>query len=219
MAVSERSATAGTAAASASIAPALPTGWQAGDIVVATSAHVGGAAIGTPAGWTAGAVERLDSTVRSRLWYRKMQAGDTAPTFTSAGASSSEGHSTCIQGTNPQWDTGLGATTVAGTAHAAPSITTGANNAFVGGSWVSLTAACTFSNEDGGSMTERSDASNMAQADEIQASAGASGTKTATSSASTTTHAFTYSVIEGTAPSTWGAALSDAWCRIVAWLR
>lgn len=214
MATSHRSATAGAGVASASITPTLPTGWQPGDIVAITSGHVGGAAIGTPAGWTAGAAERLDSTVRSRLWYRKMQVGDTAPTFTSVGASTSEAHCECVQGTNPQWDTGLGATTASGTAHAAPSITTGANNAFVGGSWVSLTAACTFSNEDGGAMTERSDASNMAQADQIQASAGASGTKTATSSATTTTHAFTYSVIESTATS-WGAQLWQAWCRIV----
>lgn len=66
----------------------LPTSWVAGDVAF-LHANQGGtnAAITAPAGWTLLARVERTSTHVAHLWYRVLQAGDTAPTFAFAGAS------------------------------------------------------------------------------------------------------------------------------------
>lgn len=123
---------AGELTASGSYTPTLPAGWQPGDTVVLFSQVTvsGSANITTPAGWTkaVGDFTSASSTsAHQAVWYRVMQAGDTAPNVPEP-ASRYAWATVAVQGANgttpldvtPATDTNSG---VAYPAVRAPSIT------------------------------------------------------------------------------------------------
>lgn len=75
--------------ADATVAPALPTELQAGDLMVCYTLNTGTAAPGVPSGWTVKLDDQhANSNNRIRLLYRRYQVGDTAPSITFNGAAS-----------------------------------------------------------------------------------------------------------------------------------
>ena len=70
--------------AATSCTPGLPTGWQPGDIFICQAQNYSGTpALSISAGWTLIAVV-ADYQYRA-AWWRRAQAGDTAPTLTISG--------------------------------------------------------------------------------------------------------------------------------------
>lgn len=100
MALSWRSSSAGNNAGTtvATVTPTLPTGWAARDLVyICVSVGAVFTSPVDPAGWTCQYDTNADSTGRTILAYRQMQAGDTAPVFSWTGAGKCAWTAVCIQ--------------------------------------------------------------------------------------------------------------------------
>lgn len=65
------------------VTPSLPVGWEAGDVALLLAGTNDSNTFPTPTGWTV-LGGRVSANGSTRLYYRRLQAGDTDPTFTIA---------------------------------------------------------------------------------------------------------------------------------------
>ena len=94
----------GELTAAGSYTPSLPAGWQPGDTVFLFSQITASASANTtaPAGWTRAVADFTSAgstSAHQAVWYRVMQAGDTAPSVTEP-ASRYAWSTVAVQGAN-----------------------------------------------------------------------------------------------------------------------
>ncbi len=178
-----RSVTAATTAAAASITITKPSGTINGDVLIAAVGSQLGAAITAPAGWTQLGTEQVLGVVRAAFFYKQALGEGASYIFSSAAATFMQGAMACYSGrfTGAAPTDGVTtATSASGTSHAVTGFTTTTDRDDLVTAYLALVAACTYTAPAG--ETERDDTSNQELNDETQTTAGATGTKTATSS-------------------------------------
>jgi hypothetical protein len=184
------STTNGSSTTGTSLALSLPSGAQAGDLLVAALVHENAnpAGLSGPSGWTPMSSSTPSGTARAlRLttWYRVMQSGDTGPwSWTTTTAYERGGIMAAYRYADVPTVWASSTTNSSSVNAVAPSITTGAANALV------LVAACSAYGTTWTAptdYTERADyrtstgASNVSISlhERLRATAGATGTATA----------------------------------------
>lgn len=197
----------------ATIAVNKPTGVIAGDVMIATVAvdAQNQTAFTVPSGWTLILHSNNGTTVTVNSYWKAVAATDGASfSWSWTGATRAAASITAYSGVDssaPIDVTGVNATG-SGTAVAATSITTVSANAWVVGIFAG-DAAATVTWTPPASMNERVDIGSahttsndvsIEQTDVLQAAAGASGNKTATSSATTTWAAHLFALKPAPAP-------------------
>ncbi|MEU4589999.1 hypothetical protein [Micromonospora aurantiaca (nom. illeg.)] len=140
MAVSYVGATSGTSVTTATTFPtSFPSGWAAGDVAI-LAGHVSANSLtmSPGAGWSSvpGISNPVDQGANSRayVWYRVLEAGDSAPTITGSGAITGGWEMVVLRDTaaSPFGQVGTGST-ASGTSVALPSLTgVAAGSALVG---------------------------------------------------------------------------------------
>lgn len=136
MAIAARAVGTGASSTGGSIAPVFPTGWQPGDLALAQVNAQTSTIITAPAGWLL-----LDSQANAEVpafihhvYARFLQSGDTAPTYSAAGAAIMLGATTALSGVpvraDPNDVTPV-STQGSGTTMTAPAITPANTGAFV----------------------------------------------------------------------------------------
>lgn len=173
-------------AAAASVAIATPTGTLDNDIMLAFVGSVVGAAITAPAGWAQIETELVSGSVRVAYFWKRAASEGASHTFTSTGATNTIGkiasYSGRITSGSPFDGTFAAGPDAGGTSHTATGFTTTVDGCDLITSFGSMSVACTWTPPAG--ETERSDVNSSNISDEVQTTAGATGDKTATSSAS-----------------------------------
>lgn len=183
MAVAFRSS-ANSSGAVASLALAKPTGAVQGDVVVAAVNSVSGGTVTPPAGWTQLGTEQVDSVVRTAFFWRLVGASDPSTyTFTSALATFMDSVQGAYSGTGLFVSGNAVSKATTATTFTTSAITTQFANALIVTAFVTQLNAVTWTPPSG--MTERQDVNGLELNDVIQVSAGSTGTKAATASAST----------------------------------
>ncbi|HSE81724.1 MAG TPA: Ig-like domain-containing protein, partial [Gaiellaceae bacterium] len=189
-AVTHRAAQTASTAASTSLTVTVPAGVEANDLLVAHIARSGNAAINTPSGWTAAGGTNNGSFLRQATFYRVADGSEPASyTWTWTVTQPAAGGMSAYYGvkaSSPLDVIGTAATGNNTTTVTAPSITTGANDALVVAFFSSNTNSA-YSTATG--MSERYEAATSGGAsigsdDMSQVSAGATGNKTSTATAS-----------------------------------
>jgi len=189
-AVSHRASQTATTTGATSLVINVPAGMQANDLLITHIARTGNGAINTPSGWTAAGGTNNGVFLRQATFYRVATASEPASyTWTWSGTEAAAGGMSTYYGAKAS--SALDLVGTAGTANntttvTAPGITTTANDALVLAFFASNTNS-TFTTASG--MTERHDvgttgATSLATDDMTQVTAGATGNKTATASAS-----------------------------------
>ena len=189
MAIAFRSAATGQSSANTNLVVNVPAGVQDGDfLVLFVVADTAGAAIGLPAGWTALPSSPLNLGVQAACAYRV--ASSEPASYTVAFSGSSAGTGAVIAGyfdtVSLGLDTSGGNTFAASTTHTLTGIRSAIDNEML---------VCCFASDAGTSytppagMTERADfqpstSLTLMLCDVLQASAGASGDKSATATVS-----------------------------------
>jgi hypothetical protein len=180
-----RAVTAITVTAGGSHAVTLPTGTAIGDITTFEIFGTGGVLTAPDATYKLQGTELSNSTVRVATFCKKWVTTPPAnATFTSAAAGGTGGGAHTTQGSDLQVIPGAQAVLTTGsTSIVTGSVTTVRANCLLVASAVAVTVPCSYTN---GTLTERSDPGDGGYfGDEIQAAAGASGTRTLTASLST----------------------------------
>ena len=188
-AVTYRDAQTATTAGATSLVINVPAGVQANDLLVAHIARTGNAAINTPSGWTAAGGTNNGNFIRQATYYRVASGSEPASyTWTWTGSQPAAGGMSAyygVKGTSPLDVVGTATTSNNTTSITAPGLTTTTDDALVLAFFASNSNS-TYSTAAG--MTERHEAAttgmSLATDDMSQATAGATGNKTSTATAS-----------------------------------
>src|ERR687891_1850085 len=188
-AVTYRDAQTATTAGATSLVINVPAGVQANDLLVAHIARTGNAAISTPSGWTVAGGTTNGNFIRQETYYRVASGSEPASyTWTWTGSQPAAGGMSAyygVKGSSPLDVVGTADTANNTTTVTAPSLTTTVNDALVLAFFASNSNS-TYSTATG--MTERHEVGTAGMSigtdDMSQATAGATGAKTSTASAS-----------------------------------
>jgi hypothetical protein len=174
-----------------SVAPAVPTGTVAGDVMIATVNVDAAVTISPPTGWTAATPNTSGSHQTARLFWKVATSGETATTFSHPGASvaMSAVVSTYrgVDNTTPMDSAGVASSNASSLNVPAPSITTVTADAWV--VWAGCYDSGTFAVTAPPSTNSRHQVASGYRstiADYIMATPGATGIKTGTASTART---------------------------------